>query len=64
MAKQSAIQKNKRRQKLVQQYAEKRAATEGDCERFLASARRAFCGAYEAGETAAQFFEDPNSQPL
>ena len=64
MAKTSQINRNKKREKLVAQYAAKRAALKAKAEDMNGAARRALRGASEAGQAAAQFVEDAHPSPL
>ncbi len=64
MAKTSQINRNKKREKLVAQYAAKRAELKGIAEDMKVAGRRPLCRASEAGQAAAQFFQGPHSSPL
>ena len=64
MAKTSQINRNKKREKMVAQYAARRAALKAKTEDMSVAAGRALRGAPQARQAAAQFVEDAHPSPL
>ncbi len=64
MAKESKIETNKRRRRMVEQYAEKRAALKAIIDDRSKPMEERFAAQLKLAETAAQFVQDAGAQPV